>query len=92
MWWWGQSPNHHIYGPFIQARGVFITLLVTDVTCPGGDVGVQLAASRIGGRLSTTLPALREPAATGRILPVGTFSNSASGLGPTLATLRTRLL
>jgi hypothetical protein len=32
MWWLGQSPNHHIYGSLLRARGFFITLLDTD--CP----------------------------------------------------------
>jgi hypothetical protein len=29
MWWLGQSPNHHIYGSLLRARGFFITLLVS---------------------------------------------------------------
>jgi len=26
MWWLGRSPNHHIYGSLLRARGIFITL------------------------------------------------------------------
>ena len=26
MWWSGQSPNHHIYGSLLRARGFSITL------------------------------------------------------------------
>jgi len=31
MWWLGQSPNHHICGSVLRARGFFTTLLVSRV-------------------------------------------------------------